>query len=139
MIKLATIRKVLEIKALEKSAFLEVLIIDKWKPVVVEKDFYKMGDKVIYIEINSFVPESLYPLPNKIEYMGKIGSVIKTKKIEGQISRGLVLPIHFLKLKSYMIESLWEEKADVSFRLGVVNYKKESILEGDSLSPIDGK
>jgi RNA ligase (TIGR02306 family) len=124
MRKLATINKIEEIKPIEGADKIEVARIKGWW-VVIEKGKYKVGDSVVYCEIDSFLPvkpEYLFLLrgsnPKKMVYEGKEieGIRLKTIKLRGQISQGLILPIP---------EGLaWtEDDNDVTELLGIVKYE----------------
>jgi len=66
-------------------------------PVVVKKDEFKVGDQVIYFEIDCWVPQTIAPFLCKEpvqEYGGVKGARLRTVKLRGQISQGLVLPLH---------------------------------------------
>lgn len=98
MRKLASIRKVLDIQPIKDADKIELISIDGWK-VVAQKNLYKINDLVIYFEVDSFLP--IIP---QFEFLRKScfkshpdlgeGFRIKTIKLRGQISQGLILPIH---------------------------------------------
>ena len=54
--KLASIRKILNIAEIENADMIELAIIDGWKVVVAKSAGHKIGDNVIYCEIDSFLP-----------------------------------------------------------------------------------
>jgi hypothetical protein len=58
---------------------------------VVKKGEFKVGDKVVYIEVDSIVPER-----PEFEFLRERKFRVKTIKLRGQISQGLVLPISIL-------------------------------------------
>ena len=100
--KLATIRKVNEIKAIEGADLIDSAIVDGWQ-CVVKKGEFKPGDLGVYFEIDSFLPiEERYEFLRKSSYK-KIpyplhgqraeGFRLKTVKLRGQISQGLMLPL----------------------------------------------
>lgn len=129
MRKMATIRKVSEINAIEDAEFVEVLVVDAWK-VVSKKGEYSVGDLVIYCEIDSFIPNSIAPFLTAQdrfpkEYLGVKGERLKTKKIRGVVSQGLVLPLDILPVKHEgNIEiTAWKEGDDVSEVLNIVKYE----------------
>ncbi len=55
MRKLASIRLVKDIRPIEGADMIEVVIVDNWK-VVSQKNQFKVGDRVVYFEIDSFLP-----------------------------------------------------------------------------------
>lgn len=118
--KLASIRKISEINPIPDADKIEVAAIGGWK-VVVRKGEYKVNDLVIYLEIDSFVPNSIAPFltkPDKSpsEYQGIKGERLKTVVLRGQVSQGLILPIP---------ESLENRKEgdDVSEELGIIKWE----------------
>jgi len=95
MRKLASIRRIADIQPIEGADAIVVATIDGWK-VVVKKDEFKVGDLAIYIEIDSWVPHELAPFLSKghepREYNGVKGERLRTVKLRGQVSQGLLLP-----------------------------------------------
>jgi len=61
------------------------------------KDEFKVGDLCVYFEIDSWIPTELAPFLSKgkepREYKGIKGERLRTVKLKGQISQGLVLPL----------------------------------------------
>jgi len=93
--KLATIRKINNLSPIKDADLIEVATIDGWN-VVVKKGEFNIGDLCIYFEIDSWIPHELAPFLSKgkepREYKGIKGERLKTIKLKGQISQGLVLP-----------------------------------------------
>lgn len=96
MRKLATIRKIAEIKPIEGADAIEHCRVDGWW-VVGKKGEFQVGDLVLYFEIDSWVPTALAPFLSKgkepREYNGVKGERLKTVKLRGAISQGLLLPV----------------------------------------------
>ena len=94
--QLATIRKIKEIQPIDGADAIEVATVDGWK-VVVKKNEFKKGDLVVYFEIDSWIPHELAPFLSKgktpKEYNGVLGNRLKTVRLRGQLSQGLVLPV----------------------------------------------
>lgn len=95
--KLASIKPITYIKPIEGADAIECAIVDGGWPVVVKKGEYKVGDIAIYLEIDSWVPHELAPFLSKDkeprEYNGVKGERLRTVKLRGQVSQGLLLPI----------------------------------------------
>lgn len=95
--KLASIAEITYIKPIEGADAIECAIVNGGWPVVVKKGEYKVGDVAIYLEIDSWVPHELAPFLSKgqepREYNGVKGERLKTVKLRGQLSQGLLLPI----------------------------------------------
>lgn len=96
MRKLATIRKIDEINPIPDADAIEVATIGGWK-VVVKKNEFMVGDLVCYFEIDSFIPHALAPFLSKgkepREFEGVKGERLRTVRLRGQISQGLILPL----------------------------------------------
>lgn len=93
--KLASIAEITYIKPIEGADAIECAIVNGGWPVVIRKDEYKVGDVAIYLEIDSWVPHELAPFLSKgqkpREYNGVKGERLKTVKLRGQISQGLLI------------------------------------------------
>jgi RNA ligase (TIGR02306 family) len=96
MRKLATIRRIADIRPIPDADAIEVAVVDGWK-VVVKKGEYKPGDLAVYLEIDSWVPHALAPFLSKgqapREYNGVKGEKLRTIKLRGQVSQGLLLKL----------------------------------------------
>jgi len=121
MRKLATIRCISGIESIPNADAIEIAVVDGWK-VVVKKGEFSVGDLVIYIEIDSWVPHEIAPFLTKNEpkeYENIKGNRLRTVKLRGQVSQGLILPLHVLQNKIYV----HEEGADVSEQLGIIKWE----------------
>lgn len=130
MRKLATIRKIAEIKPHMNADALELAIVDGWK-VVVKKGEFKEGDMAVYFEIDSWVPDEIAPFLSKgkvpREYEGVKGERLKTIKLRGELSQGLLLPTTVLGLGTLLkikIENGTIEGADVTDVLNIKKWEK---------------
>ena len=97
MRKLATVRTIDDVLQIEGSDNLELAVFGGWQAVVL-KGQYKKGEQAIYCEVDSFMPiEPQYEFLRKSSYKkmwdGTEGFRIKTIRLRGQLSQGLVLPI----------------------------------------------
>jgi len=93
--KLASVRTIDKIEPIENADAIEVATLGGWK-VVVKKNEFNVNDKVIYFEIDSWIPREIAPFlcSEKIKlYKGVDGARLKTIKLRGQISQGLVIPL----------------------------------------------
>jgi RNA ligase (TIGR02306 family) len=94
---LATIRKIEEIAPIEGADKIEVARVGGWR-VVVKKGDFQVGHLAVFCEIDSFIPHDLAPFltrPGKepAEFNGVKGQRLRTVRLRGQISQGLLLPI----------------------------------------------
>jgi RNA ligase (TIGR02306 family) len=98
--KLASIAEITYIKPIEGADAIECAIVNGGWPVVIRKGEYQVGDVAIYLEIDSWVPHELAPFLSKgqepREYNGIKGERLRTVKLRGQISQGLLLPTTIL-------------------------------------------
>lgn len=97
MRNLATIRKITEIKRIEGADNIELAVVDGWQ-CVIKKNIFHVGDNVVYHEIDSLLPptkeyEFLEKGGRKKMADGSEGYLLKTRKMLGNLSQGLVLPI----------------------------------------------
>lgn len=94
--KLASIRRIANIQPIEGADAIVVATVDGWK-VVVKKDEFKVGDLAVYLEIDSWVPHNLAPFLSKgqepREYNGVKGERLRTVKLRGTTSQGLLLKL----------------------------------------------
>ena len=96
MRKLASVQVVNEIRPIENADAIECAVVLGWT-VVVKKGEFKIGDKCVFFEIDSILPnEEKYSfLDYKEEYNGYR---LKTVRLRGQLSQGLALPINIFEL-----------------------------------------
>jgi RNA ligase (TIGR02306 family) len=96
--KLASIKPITHIKSIPDADAIECAIVDGGWPVVIKKGEYRPGDVAIYLEIDSWVPHELAPFLSRgqepREYNGVRGERLRTVKLRGQVSQGLLLPIN---------------------------------------------
>ena len=125
---LATIRKIKELRPIPNADRIEVAVIDGWECVVNKADGFKVGDLVIYIEIDSVLP----PKP-EFSFMEKYKYRVKTIKLRGQVSQGLVLPLKILDdddpTAEYTEIMPIVEGLDVTDILGIKKYDPEAAKE----------
>lgn len=145
--KLASIRKISDLQPIEGADKIELAIVDGWKVVVAKDVNHKVGDFVIYCEIDSFLPiKEEFEFLRKSSYKkmkdGTEGFRLKTIKLRGQVSQGLILPLSVLEgegeMKIGVSEQPWgkqlqlgpyddalviEVGVDVTERLGITKYE----------------
>jgi RNA ligase (TIGR02306 family) len=115
MRKLASIRTVNELNPIEGADRIEVARLDGWN-VIVEKGLHKAGDRVVYFEIDSLLPiEDQYEfLRDRCYVKNPEGFRIRTMKMRGVVSQGLVMPY----------SGSQEAGTDVTEEYGVTLYEK---------------
>jgi len=118
MRSLVTIQKVKSITQIPDSDFLELAHIMGWQ-CVAKKGEFKEGDLGIYFEVDSFLPvDERYEFLRASSFRDNVdngqGFRIKTMKMRGQLSQGLLLPLDkFPELTGC------EEGTDVTEKLNV--------------------
>lgn len=123
MRKLATIRTIANIKPIPNADRIEVAQIDGWEVIISKSDNFSQGDKVVYIEIDSKMPKT-----PEYDFLKSRKYVVKTIKLRGQVSQGLVLPLAVLPPGDYKIGD------DVTEILGVTKYDPEAEQENAVVS-----
>lgn len=115
----ATIQKVKSLEPIENADKIELLKFESvaWQ-VVVQKDLHVVGDMVVFIEVDSIVPEK-----PEFEFLKKCGYRVKSCKLRGCLSQGVVLPLRDVSADMNTIDTR-EEGLDVSELLGVKHYEK---------------
>lgn len=117
MRELAHVEKILDIQPISDALNIEICTIKGWK-CVVEKNKFKIGEKVIYFEIDSLLPEK-----PEFEFMRERKFRVKTAKFRGQISQGLVMPLSILP------KGEWIEGQDLTMALGVKKFDPQAEQE----------
>jgi RNA ligase (TIGR02306 family) len=105
MRKLASIQCVAEIRPIEGADAIEHYRINGWW-VVDRKGAHRVGDLVVYCEIDSWIPHELAPFLSKgsepREYNGVKGERLRTIKLRGAVSQGLLLPVERVEDTPYI-------------------------------------
>lgn len=125
--KLASIQEIAEIGEISGADNIQVATVRGWK-LVVKRDEFKVGDKAVYCEIDSFLPvreEFEFLRKSSFKKMGdQEGFRLRTIKLRGQVSQGLLLPITILKDKIYTDQyKALNIGDDVSEALGIWKYE----------------
>jgi len=116
--KLASIQIVSDIKAHLNSDRLALAKVLGWQ-VVIQKEEFKIGQKVVYFEIDTLLPEKPWS-----EFMRARKFKVKTIKLRGEISQGLILP---LKIMGEDIkENDFEIGQNITEIIGVSKYEDDA-------------
>jgi RNA ligase (TIGR02306 family) len=122
MRKLATIRKIDLIRPIPDADAIECAVVGGWT-VVIKKGDFKVGDLAVYCEIDSWIPTELAPFLSKgqepREYNGVRGERLRSVKLRGQLSQGLLLD------RFVALDKVGEihEGMDMSDLLNIVKYE----------------
>ena len=120
---MASIRRIDDIVPIEGADAIECAVLGGWK-VVIKKGEFTVGNLAVYCEIDSWIPTELAPFLSKgkepREFGGIKGERLRTVKLRGQLSQGLLLP---LEPTCANIESELFEGLDVSIPLNIVKWE----------------
>ena len=126
MRKLASIRKIDELNPIEGADAIECAVVGGWK-VVAQKGLYNVGDLAVYFEIDSWIPTILAPFLSKgkepREYEGVKGERLKTIKLRGQLSQGLLMPLSEINAH-FEVTPHWSEDEDMTAILNIKKWEK---------------
>jgi hypothetical protein len=122
---LAHIEEIGNIFPIEGADKIEAVQVLGWVCVALKNEF-KVGDRCIYIEIDSICPE----LP-VFEFLRDRKFRVRTIKLRKQISQGLALPIND-NMKQILKKDKFNLGEDVTELLGITKYESESDAESTS-------
>ena len=120
MRNLASIKVIKNIENIENSDTLALATIDGWG-IVIKRGEYNIGDMVIYCEIDSWIPHEIAPFLSRDGepkiYEGIRGNRLKTVKLRGTLSQGLILP-------TSRLSQPFSEGDDVTEALGIIKWER---------------
>jgi len=117
--KLATIRIVDEVLPIVNADAIELVRFGGWQ-CVSKKGEFKAGDKAVYFEIDSMLPEK----DTRFAFLAKSGTKsvmgvnyyrLKTMRMRGELSQGLALPVS-------LFPELTDDVEDIDTVLGIIKY-----------------
>ena len=123
---LAHIEKVTNIRSIEGADNIEQVYVLGWN-IIVKKGEFKEGDKCVYIEIDSRVPDT----DPRFEFLSKKGYKIKTMKLGkfGVISQGIIFPISdFPEIEKY---NVGEDVTDI-LKISKIETEEEKRLKAEA-------
>jgi len=122
MRQLVTIREISRLDPIEGADAIECATVDGWT-VVVKKNEFSVGEQVVFFEVDSWVPQTVAPFLVKSttarEYNGVPGERLKSIRLRGQLSQGLVLP-----LTIFGENGVPEPGSDLAAELGVQKWER---------------
>jgi RNA ligase (TIGR02306 family) len=124
MRKLATVRRISDIRPIPNADLIELAVVDGWQ-CVVKKGEFTVGELVIYCEVDTVLPvHPDYEFLRKMCYVqadwlpkGE-GFRLRTMKLRGQVSQGLVLDPSVIP--GY--DMVFDEGQDVTDHLGIIKW-----------------
>ncbi len=124
MRKLASIRRIDAMNPIENADAIECAVVGGWK-VVVKRGEFAVGDLAVYCEIDSWIPTEMAPFLSKGKeprvFEGVRGERLRTIKLRGQLSQGLLLP---LGIGVYDPNAVLDEGTDVTELLNIKKWEK---------------
>jgi RNA ligase (TIGR02306 family) len=124
--KLASVRKIIDLSPIEGADKIELATIDGWKVVVAKDVNHKVGDLIVYCEVDSFLPireEFEFLRKTSFKKMGdQEGFRLKTIRLRGQISQGLIVPLDVLLKHGVSSDDVFEG-LDVTGMLDIIKYE----------------
>ena len=140
MRKMASIKEITQITPIENADRIESASIGGWN-IVVQKGVHNVGDKVLFLEIDAFLPED-YPAfesfaqrstkralsPLTHEYV--TGHVLKTAKLRGVYSQGAIVPLDEVGLSPDATQAdvdTWAEQ------VGVFKYELPAVVNNPDI------
>lgn len=133
--KLVTICTIDNIVPILNADNIELAQIGGWQ-VVVKKNELKPGDKVFYFEIDSMLPLDderfkFLEIRGKKMQDGILYHRLKTAKLRGEISQGLILPLSVWNPKDGDLEKIEQESNSFAKYFKVVKYEEPVKLSGN--------
>ena len=126
--KLASVQTISSLSPIPNADRIVLAEVQGWN-VIVRKDEFEVGDKCVYFEIDSILPDAnreFHFITRKSENEDKWGDArLKTMKMRGVVSQGLALPLNILDVPSYT-----RVGTDVSKDLNISKYEKPEVAEG---------
>lgn len=109
---LASIQTIKMIRTADNSDNLDVVSVLGWE-VVNKRGELAPGDTVVYVEIDTVLPER-----PEFEFMRSKGFRVKTIRLRGNLSQGIVFPLSILP------DGEWTVGTEVGDVLGITHYEK---------------
>jgi len=134
--KLASIRVIADLLPIPDADQIETAVVDGWT-VVVKKGEFIVGQKIVFCEIDCWIPHTLAPFLSRggepREYNGVKGERLKTIRLRKQLSQGLILPIAreleieyshtFMNFEGALEDGKIPEGTDVTELLGIIKWE----------------
>jgi len=117
--KLASIQKIVSLTPIDGADMIEKATVLGWEVVVAKKDNLKVGDLCVYCEIDSILPDK-----PEFEFLRERKFRIRTIKLKGQVSQGIIFPISILPGNLYFFEG-----RDVTEILGIRKHDPQAEFE----------
>ena len=125
--KLAKLVAIDSLEPIAKADRLELARVGGWQSVV-QKGEFQVGQEVVYIEVDAWIPTSVAPFLTRPGHTPKIykgiqGERLKTIKLRGVLSQGLILPVD--QVRSIVKEKPELEGGFIDDILGITKWERE--------------
>lgn len=130
--KLARLVVLDEVVAHPNADALDLVTIGGWR-VVAQKGLYVTGDIACYFEVDSWIPTEIAPFLSKDKepkvYEGVKGERLKTIRLRGELSQGLLIPVKELPNGDKIAELVTNEllagfDVDLTETLGILKWER---------------
>jgi len=123
--KLASIQRIVSLASIDGAEMIEKATVLGWEVVVAKDDNFKVGDLVVYCEVDSIMPDK-----PEFEFLRERKFRIRTIKLKGQVSQGIVFPLSILKNADYGAAFLnLKEGSGVTEILGIRKHDPQAEFE----------
>jgi len=118
------VRKITVIEPHNNADRLELVSIGGYRAVV-QKGIHKIGDLVVYIPNDSIIPdETSEALRIKDYLVGKNKNRVKALRLRGEVSQGIVIPLHVIFDYLEVIMKVVPDETDFVEDLGITKYEE---------------
>jgi len=122
MRKLASIKIISDLQPIVGRDRIELAVVEGWS-IIVKKGEYDIGDKTVFVEIDSVLPEK-----PEFEFLRSKKFRIKTMKMAGVLSQGICFPLSVLPQdKEYNLEE------DVTDLMGIKQYEATQDIDPEDV------
>jgi RNA ligase (TIGR02306 family) len=126
---LATIARIDDLREHPNADQLELATIRGWTVVVKRGEFHQ-GDRCVYCEIDSVLPDDR----DEFEFLRERKFRIRTIKLRGELSQGICFPLSILEGR-VPSDTSWMDGDDVTDELDIQKYERPqpAVLAGDAI------
>lgn len=140
--RLVTVRKVSDVHPIKGADHIEIALVDGWQCIVKKGDFEK-GQTGVFFEIDSFLPAEdprwAFLESNFINWNGRRGFRVKSQKMRGQISQGLLIPLGDFPEVAVVLEKLEDQHGRAEAESLIQESSFESVLKVQKWEAMDNK
>lgn len=122
--KLASVQMITAINPIDGADRIEVAQVLGWQ-VVIKKGQFLLGDKVIYLEVDSLLPDKYWSEFLKDKNKPEKQARLKTIRLRGQLSQGLIIPLVSLAEHDFDVADIYDLSIgdDLTDVMGITKYE----------------